>query len=95
MAGPMGKSYKPWLIASLAILVLALMCLTVTVTVSFVYFTGKDSPIWLIVLFILSAMGVGLGFAGFFGLMVFAGWQSFREGQRVQVISPMHDDTKA
>ncbi|GEM_PF-1321028 len=95
MPGPMGKSYKPWVIVSLATLLLSLMSLTVTVTISFVYFTGKDSPIWLIVLISLFAMGVGLGFAGFFGLMVFAGWQSFREGQRVQVISPTHDDTKA
>ena len=94
MSSPIGKSYKPWLIGSVVILVLALMSLAVTVTISFVYFAGKDSPLWLIVLFVLSALGVALGFAGVFGLMTLAGWQSFREGRRVQVISPAHDDTK-
>ena len=94
MTSPIGKSYKPWLIGSVAILVLALFSLAVTVTISFVYFAGKDSPLWLIVIFVFSALGVAVGFAGVFGLMTFAGWQSFREERRVQVISPMHDDTK-
>jgi hypothetical protein len=41
----------------------------------------------------VSALGIVVGFAGFFLLMAVAGWRSHRESKRVQVISPRHDGT--
>ena len=83
-----GKHYKPWLVGSLAMLVLSLMGLGLVVTVLFVYFSGLEKPLWLELLFVLALLGVGLGFAGFFLMMMLAGWRSFREGQKVQVLPP-------
>jgi hypothetical protein len=41
-----------------------------------------------IVLAVLGALGVGLGFGGLFLMMAVAGWHSAREARRVQVIPP-------
>lgn len=87
---PIGKAYKPWIIASVATLIGSLVLLTISVFVGFVFHQGTDKPIWLILLAILAVLGIGLGFAGFFLLMLTAGWRSFREGKKIQVISPAH-----
>jgi Na+-transporting NADH:ubiquinone oxidoreductase subunit NqrD len=77
-----GKAYKPWLILSLSVLVGSLVLAGVAVIAGFSSFSASSTPLWVIVL------GVTAGFGGFFLLMVIAGWKSFREGQRVQVIPP-------
>lgn len=83
-----GKAYKPWLLASLVVLVGSLMLLAVAGTVAFVGNTGDPVPLWVIVLGAVAALGVAMGFGGFFLMMVVAGWASWRESRKVQVISP-------
>jgi len=83
-----GKAYKPWLIASVVVLVGSLGLLAVTMTVAFLNYSGAATPIWAIVLGVVGGLGLGVGFAGLFLLMMAAGWSSWREARRVQVISP-------
>jgi hypothetical protein len=83
-----GKAYKPWLIASLAVLIGGLFLLVVAGTVAFVEFSGTTTPLWVIVVGVFGALGLGLGFAGFFLMMMLAGWLSWRESRRVQVLPP-------
>ena len=90
-----GKAYKPWIIASVVVLVGSLMLLAVVGTIGFVYYASSGMPIWLILLGVAAALGVALGFGGFFLLMMTAGWKSFRDDRKVQIISPDHDHTKA
>ncbi len=88
MAESIGKAYKPWLILSLVVLVGSLLMLAVVVTLAFLLYSDQDTPVWIIVLAVLSAMGVALGFGGFFLMMMVAGWRSAREARRVQVLPP-------
>ena len=88
MTDSIGKAYKPWLLASLVVLVGSLILLAVAGTVAFVGNTGEPTALWVIVLGVVAGLGVGLGFGGFFLMMVVAGWASWRESRRVQVISP-------
>ncbi len=74
--------------ASLAVLIGSLMLLGVVGTVAFLGTTGEPTPLWVIVLGVVAVLGLGAGFAGFFLIMVVAGWQPLREGRKVQVISP-------
>ncbi len=93
MIESVGKAYKPWLIASIALLVLSFILLAIDVTAVFLNFGGQTTPLWVIVLGVFAVLGVGLGFAGFFLLMAAAGWKAFREGRRVQVLTPdRHQD---
>ncbi len=87
---PIPKAYKPWLVASIAILVGSLILLAVTVTAAFVSFGDRTTPLWLIVLGIISLLGVALGFGGFFLLMATAAYQNWRESRRIQIIPPEH-----
>lgn len=86
------KGYKPWLIASLAVLVGSLMLLAGTVTGAFIYFGETKTPLWIVAMGVIAVFGVLVGFGGLFMLMAAAGITSFREGRRVQVISPQHHD---
>lgn len=88
MAESLGKAYRKWVIASVAMLVGSLMLLAAVGTMGFVMYGGGALPLWLVALGVLAAAGVGLGFGGFFVIMMAAGWRSFREARRVQVISP-------
>lgn len=88
MTESIGKAYKPWLLLSLAVLIGALMLLTVAGTVAFVGAPGGPTPLWVIVLGVVAALGVGAGFSGFFLIMAVAGWQSWRTSRKVQVIPP-------
>ena len=88
MAESIGKAYKPYLLASLAVLIGSLILLGVAGTAAFIGTTGEPTPLWVIVLGVVAGLGLGAGFAGFFLIMAVAGWQSFREGRKVQVISP-------
>ena len=85
-----GKAYKPWLIASVLVLVGSLGVLGVAATAAFVHPSDQATPLWVIALGVVGALGVGFGFAGFFLMMLAAGWQAFRETRRVQVIPPEH-----
>jgi hypothetical protein len=85
-------SAKKWLVASLAVLLFSLALVLGDVVAAFVYFADKTDPLWVTLLGVAGAFGVAMGFGGFFVLMVFAGWRSMRESQRVQVIPPVHEE---
>ncbi len=87
MSESIGKAYKPWLILSVAVLIGSLLLLGVAMTVAFVG-RSEVTPLWVIVLGVLGALGVGLGFGGFFLMMVAAGWGAWRESRRVQILPP-------
>lgn len=88
MTESLPKGYKPWLIMSVGVLVLSLMVLAVAVTEAFVAFAQQTTPLWVVVVGCASVVGVAVGFGGLFLLLATAGWLSWREGRRVQVISP-------
>ncbi len=88
MTESLPKGFKPWLIVSVAVLVGSLGLLAVAVTAAFFTFADVAAPLWVIVLGVLALLGVGLGFGGLFLLLATAGWQSWREGRRVQVLPP-------
>ncbi len=89
-AESIGKAYKPFLIASLVVLVGSLGVLAIAMTLAFLDYTGRPMPLGLTVFAVLGALGLGLGFAGFFLIMLAAAWQTWREGRRVQVIPPQN-----
>ncbi len=88
MTESLPKGYKPWLIASVVILIGSLALLAVAVTAAFWTFADTKAPLWVVILGALALLGVGLGFGGLFLLMLTAGYKSFREGRRVQVLPP-------
>lgn len=88
MTESIGKAYKPWLLVSLTVLIGSLMLLAVAGTVAFVGAPGGPTPLWVIVLGVVSVLGVAAGFGGFLLIMVVAGWQSWRTSRKVQVIPP-------
>ncbi len=90
MVASVGKGYKPWIVLSVAVLVSSLLLLIVTVFIGFVYYSETGQPLWVVMLGALSVIGIGLGFGGFFLLMMTAGWLSWREERRVQVLPPEH-----
>ena len=92
MTESLPKGYKPWLIASVAVLVGSLAALAVAVTAAFWEFAEVSTPVWVMAMGLLSLIGVGLGFGGLFLLLATAGWKSFRDGRRVQVIPPERHD---
>ncbi len=88
MTESLPKGYKVWLIASVAVLVGSLGLLAMAVTAAFWTFADTTAPLWVVVLGALSLLGVGVGFAGLFLLLATAGYKSFRESRRVQVLPP-------
>lgn len=85
---PIPKAYKPWIIGLATILVGSLIVLSADVGLAFVSYADKSTPLWVIVVGVLSALGVALGFGGLFLLMATAGFHAWREGRRVQVLPP-------
>ena len=85
---PIPRSYKVWLIASIAVLVGSLLLLAIVVCAVFFSFNQQTTPLWVIVLGVIAVLGVLLGFGGFFLLMATAGLEAWREGRRVQVLPP-------
>ena len=75
---------------SLSLLVGSLLLLATVAGIAFVLYAQAPLPLWTVLLGVLAAAGVGLGFAGFFLMMLTAGWSSFREARKVQVIPPEH-----
>ncbi len=90
MVESVGKGYKPWIVLSVAVLVASLLLLIVTVFIGFVYYSETGQPLWVVLMGVASVLGIGLGFGGFFLLMMAAGWLSWREGRRMQVLPPEH-----
>ena len=88
MVEPIGKAYKPYLIASLIVLVGSLVLLAGAVVGAFLSFGDKATPLWIIVVGVFAFLGVGLGFGGLFLLMGTAAWQNFQEGRRVKLLPP-------
>jgi hypothetical protein len=84
------RAFKPWLIASVSLLVLSLAVLAISVTAAFVSFQQTGTPLWVVVLGALSVFGILLGFGGMFLLMAIAGVKAFRDGRKVQVLPPEH-----
>lgn len=84
--------FKGWIIASVALLLISLLLVLGDIVAAFVYFSDKTVPLWVTLLGIAGALGVGLGFTGFFVLMAVAGWRSYRESKRVKIISPVHEN---
>ena len=90
MQESIGKAYKPWLVASLTVLVLSLILLAVSVVAAFSAFGQGTPPVWVVALGGVAVFGMLLGFGGMVVLMSVAGWRSFREERKVQVIPPEH-----
>ncbi len=88
MTESLPKGFKPWLIVSVAVLVISLGLLAVSVSAAFFTFADVVAPLWVVVLGALSLLGVGLGFGGLFLLLATAGWRSWRDGRKVQVLPP-------
>ena len=84
------KAYKPWIVVSLVVLVLSFMLLAVAVGAAFFFFGGEGTPLWVVVMGGFAVFGILLGFGGFLGMMVFAGWRSMKEHRRMQVLPPEH-----
>jgi len=84
------RAFKPWLIASVSLLVLSLAVLAISVTAAFVSFQQTGTPLWVVVLGALSVFGILLGFGGMFLLMAIAGVKAFHDGRKVQVLPPEH-----
>ena len=82
------KGYKPFIIASLTILVLSLVLLAGAVVAAFVFFGGEGTPLWVVVMGGFAVFGIALGFAGFLGMMLVAGWRSFKESRRARLGAP-------
>lgn len=87
---PIPKLYKPWIILCVVVLLGSLLLLAVAVTMGMVAFGSATTPLWVVVVGALAVLGIVGGFTGFFALMLFAGWQTWREARRVQVIPPEH-----
>ena len=82
------KAYKPWIVASLSILVLSLVLLAGAVVAAFLFFGGEGTPLWVVVMGGFAVFGILLGFAGFLAMMAVAAWRSFKQSRRVQVLPP-------
>ncbi len=85
---PIPSAYKPWIILSLTILVGSLALGAAAVVANFVAFGNQTTPLWVIILSVIAIFGVLLGFGGFFLLMLAAGYQSWRESRKVQILPP-------
>jgi hypothetical protein len=83
--------FKGWIVASVSLLLVSLVLVLGDIVAAFVHFSEKTSPWWVTLLGAAGAFGVVLGFAGLFVLMAIAGWRSYQESKRVQIISPVHE----
>ncbi len=88
MTESLPRGYVPWLIASVAVLLVSLGLLAVAVTAAFWTFAEQSAPLWVVVLGALSVLGVALGFGGLFLLLAVAGYNAWRESRRVQLLPP-------
>ena len=80
----LSKGYQRWLIAAVVVLVGSLFLLAADGTMAFVSYADRPMPLWLLLVGVVAALGVALGFASMFGLMLVATLRSRREARRVQ-----------
>jgi hypothetical protein len=64
------------------------MLLATVGSIAFLSFSQVATPIWITLVGAVAVFGIVLGFGGFFLLMVIAGWASFKESRKVQVLPP-------
>jgi len=83
--------FKGWIVACVSLLLVSLLLVLGDIVAAFAYFSQTANPLWVTLLGVAGALGVGLGFLGFFALMLVAGWRSHRESKRVEIISPVHE----
>jgi hypothetical protein len=67
------KGYRNLLIASVVVMLGSLLIFAGTVVAGFAYFTSGGSPLWLTVIGVAGILGIGLGFAGLFLVLILAG----------------------
>ena len=92
---PVPRAYRPWLLLSLLVLVGSLFLLAILVVVVFIRFGATTAtPIWLILLGVVAALGILLGFAGFLLLMLAAGYTSWRAARKIEQASTYAEDAK-
>ena len=85
---PIPAAYKPWIVASVAVLVLSLALGALAVVAAFIQFGEKSTPLWVIALGAASILGVITGFSGLFLLLATAGFRSWKDSRRVRVLPP-------
>jgi hypothetical protein len=76
---PIPKAYRPWMMLSLAVLVVSLLALVIAASLAFVYYANVLTPLWLTLVGALAGFGVVAGFGGFFLMLLVAGYRSFKE----------------
>jgi hypothetical protein len=86
--------FKWWIVASVSLLLVSLLLVLGDIVAAFAHFSQKTSPLWVTLLGVAGALGVGLGFAGLFVLMAVAGWRSHQESKRVEIILPSSGDRR-
>ncbi|MDQ2832713.1 MAG: hypothetical protein M3Y50_03025 [Acidobacteriota bacterium] len=89
-SNPLPAGFRPWIVASIAALLVSLLLALAAIVAAFVFFSASATPLWVTLLGGCAVLGVALGFGGLFTLMAVAGWRSHRESRRVQIISPTH-----
>jgi membrane protein implicated in regulation of membrane protease activity len=88
MVESLPKTYKPGIILSVVILVGSLFLLAIAVVAAFATFGDQPTPLWVTVVGATALLGIAVGFGGFVLLMLIAGFLSFREHRRVQILPP-------
>jgi hypothetical protein len=88
MVESLPKAYKPGIILSVLILVGSLFLLAIAVVAAFATFGDQATPLWVTVVGAVALLGIAVGFGGFVLLMGIAGFLSFREHRRVQILPP-------
>ena len=87
MSGAKSKAipdgYKWWIVASVGVLLVSLAMFVGTVVAAFVYFAEKATPIWVTVLGVISVLGIAVGFAGLFLILIVIGWKARRRDNKV------------
>jgi predicted PurR-regulated permease PerM len=62
--------------------------LSVAVTFGMVALGAESTPLWVVIMGVFAVLGIVGGFSGLFGLMLFAGWQTWRESRKVEILPP-------
>lgn len=73
---PLSSGLKIWLIASVVVLLGALLMFVSTVVAGFLYFNDAQTPLWVTVVGIVSVIGIAAGFGGLFLTLALAALQA-------------------
>lgn len=85
---PIPPVFKPWIVLCMVVLVGSFLLLAVAVTFGMVALGAAPTPLWVVIMGAFAVLGIVGGFTGLFGLMLFAGWQTWRESRKVQILPP-------